>query len=421
MGKKKGKKSTGKKGKKGKKSKEPQMTAKEAILAYQINVQEKKLEDIMYETRGWEEKNNRTSEMNEKLKSEQDLLIAHLLKQSRDMEDFFRDEELSGREDVVISMKEKWYKQREREQDIEVLKKEIEAVEEEITKVQKEVDHWVNYREKGQYDHTKQIQVLQQDINDMEMSFNEMSGHLEGTLEQTKTEIKRYTEDTLDKQKYLASEKAIAQLDKNSRQEVLDNDWLRREVEIHKRDVADLRQTVEDLEKGNLDIMSELFECKIEDLKISRQFYLTQFEDQENLDETGILEMDLAKLSLPDSQPSKMLAIEGPKARPQSAIKKAVEEKVFSLVTASIDTDESDAESTETDLLDNMYFEEEDFSDYLQLGPLELKLLNVSGNQMTIHEPYQLTKEELKVKECNPDKWPVTQTMLKEAIVTSNG
>lgn len=41
------------------------------------------------------------------------------MKQSRDMEDFFRDEELSGREDVVISMKEKWYKQREREQDIE--------------------------------------------------------------------------------------------------------------------------------------------------------------------------------------------------------------------------------------------------------------------------------------------------------------
>lgn len=49
-------------------------------------------------------------------------------------------------------------------------------MEEEIAKVDKQVDYWVNYREKGQFDHTKQIQVLQQDINDMEMSFNEMSG-----------------------------------------------------------------------------------------------------------------------------------------------------------------------------------------------------------------------------------------------------
>ncbi|KAL8608870.1 hypothetical protein ACOMHN_056035 [Nucella lapillus] len=59
MGKKKGKgKKSGKKGK----SKEPQMTAKEAILAYQINIVEKKLEDVRYEIRGWDEKNRRHEE-----------------------------------------------------------------------------------------------------------------------------------------------------------------------------------------------------------------------------------------------------------------------------------------------------------------------------------------------------------------------
>ena len=56
------------------------------------------------------------------------------------------------------------------------------------------------------------------------------SAHLERTLDAAKVDIEKHTEETLDKQKYLATEKAMAKLDKNSRQEVLDNDWLKREV-----------------------------------------------------------------------------------------------------------------------------------------------------------------------------------------------
>ena len=39
---------------------------------------------------------------------------------------------------------------------------------------------------------------------------------------------------------------------------------------IHKREVDALMSTVEELERENLLMMSELFECNIEDLKISR-------------------------------------------------------------------------------------------------------------------------------------------------------
>lgn len=41
-------------------------------------------------------------------------------------------------------------------------------------------------------------------------------------------------------------------------------------MQIHKTEAADLRQEVEDLERDNLVIMADLFECKIEDLKVSR-------------------------------------------------------------------------------------------------------------------------------------------------------
>ena len=46
--------------------------------------------------------------------------------------------------------------------------------------------------------------------------------------------------------------------------------WLFVQVLIHRRDTEDLRLEVEDIERANLEIMADLFECKIEDLKISR-------------------------------------------------------------------------------------------------------------------------------------------------------
>ncbi|XP_033741617.1 coiled-coil domain-containing protein 83-like [Pecten maximus] len=425
MGKKKGKKGKGG-GKKGGKKKEAQMTAKEAILAYQIGIIEKKLEDVMFESRGWEDKNHRHEERNEKLLSEQELLIKHLLKQAKEVEKYFENEEVKTRDDVVLTMKDKWGRQRQKENELAELKKLIAQTEGEITMQEKEVELWLAFRDKGDMEQKKQIQLLKDELVDMEISFGDMKNHLERSQEQATAEINHHTEETVDKQKYLASEKAIGQLDKYSRQEVLDNDWLRREVEIHKAESADLRKEVEELEKANLLVMADLFECKIEDLKVSRNFFLTQFEEGgENLDQTGILEMDLAQISINDTSTddtSNLAIKEAGETMPErcgSATQRAVEKKVFSLAAPPFiehdgDSSSDDDESVDTDLLDNMYFEEEDFSDYLKLGPLEMKLLNVSGVQMPIHIPQALTAEEAAAKDCKPDSWPVTHPMLRE-------
>lgn len=428
MGKKKGKKGGGKKGKKGgKKSKEPQMTAKEAILGYQIGIIEKKLEDVMYETRGWEEKNKKLTDRNTTLLDEQEVLIKHLLEQAKIADQYFSEEEIKRREDVILCMKDKWDRQRELEREIEGVKRQIASVEEEIRLVQKEVDYCKNYRDVEQHKNKKRINLLEADIEDMEASFQEMKTHLERSNERSKNEISSRTENMLDKQKDLATQKAISKLDKYSQREVLDNEWLTREVNLHRKDTEALREKVEGLEKGNLEIMAELFECKIEDLKISRKFFLTQFEENENLEETGVLEMDLGNLSINDRTASKQMvlydsgdgdgAVYKPVVRPKSATQRAVEEKVFSLARGmTVESDEdSDNVSDDTELLDNMFFEEEDWNDYLQLGKVELKLLNVTGQQMPIHVPIQPSEAEIQAKQCNPDTWPVTQPMLKQA------
>ncbi|XP_056014461.1 coiled-coil domain-containing protein 83-like [Ostrea edulis] len=429
MGKKKGGGKKGKKGGKkgGKKSKEPQMTAKEAILGYQIGIIEKKLEDVMYEIRGWEEKNKKLTDRNANLVDEQEVLIKHLLEQAKKADQYFSEEEIKRREDVIMCMKDKWDKQRQLERDIEGVKRQIADVEEEIKTVQKEVDYCKDYRDVEQHKNKKRINLLEADIDDMEASFQEMKSHLEKSNDRAKNEITSRTENTLDQQKDLATQKAISKLDKYSQREVLDNEWLTREVNLHRKDTGALREKVEDLEKGNLEIMADLFECKIEDLKISRKFFLTQFEENENLEETGVLEMDLGNLSINDRPASnQMLLYEGgdgegavskPAARPKSATQKAVEEKVFSLARGmTLESDEdSDNASDDTELLDNMYFEEEDWNDYLKLGKLELNLLNVTGQQMPIHVPLQPTEAEIAAMKCNPDTWPVTPSMLKQA------
>ncbi|XP_076466122.1 coiled-coil domain-containing protein 83-like [Babylonia areolata] len=407
----------GKKGKKGKsgkkKSKEPQMTAKEGILAYQINVVEKKLEDVQYEIRGWEEKNRRHEERNEKLKEEQELLLQHLLKTARDVSKVFENEEIKSRDDVIVSMKDKWARQREREKELEELKSQIARKMVDMEEVQKDVDKWREFRDVGSHLQQTQITVLEQELRDMQTSFDEMSTHLHQNLLTTRSEIEKYTEETLAQQKDKASDKAMAQLDKNDRQEVLDNDWLKKEVHIHRRETGKVRERVEDLERSNLVMMSKLFDCTVEDLKVSRNFYLTQFDESENLEKTGILEMDLSQLSPLDPDTDSLASVPVKRsARPKSATQKAVEDKVFSLP----DVEESDDDEASIEGFDNMMLEEEDFDDYLRLGPVELKLLSIAGSAMPIHGMERPSTAEMVLKDCNPDTWPVTQHMLKKAI-----
>ena len=76
-------------------------------------------------------------------------------------------------------------------------------------------------------------------------------------------------------------------------------------------------------------------------------------------------------------------------------------------------TPESDA----LDPFDNYYnFNDEDMNEYLQLGPLELKLLSLSGEQKPIYIQGGNSAEEIRAQQYNPQNWPVTQPMLKTAV-----
>ncbi|BFZ09369.1 hypothetical protein BsWGS_12409 [Bradybaena similaris] len=419
---KKGKKS--RKGKKGKKGamKEPQMTPQEAILAYQINVIEQKLEDILYETRGWEERNQRNRIRNDRLKQEEENLLKNLLKANRSEVKLLPGEEIKTREDVVDFMKETWRRRNEREEEIEDIKRQITRTEEEIQTAAEEVSYWRSFQQSGQHKLQTQIKLLEQELADIEISFEDMAAYSTRDNEKAISAMQKETEEILSQQKDKASERAMDRMNKKDRQEMLDNNWLNREVAIHRVETEKVRTFVEMLERENLQLMSELFDCSVEDLKVS-SFFLTQFADSENLDHTGILEIDLAKITVPSEEEFEQQVFKSIANRPKSAVQKAVEDKVFSLASrrsSNDDTedisDDEDNDQMQSGTYESCSVEEGSFEDYLQLGPLELKLLSVTGQRMPIHK-VEPPPEELESKKWNPDEWPVTVAMLKGPLL----
>ncbi|XP_072036467.1 coiled-coil domain-containing protein 83-like [Amphiura filiformis] len=432
MGKKGKKKGSGKKsGKKsaksvsGKKPAEPQMTIREAIIAYQINVKEKALEDFMYEIKGLEETNARHKERNERLKEEQLFHIRNLLKQSKERDKELEQSNVVNKEQVDIALKEKWEAAQVEDKLIDALTLEIKKKEKEIANEKNTVAKWEAYKETGRHEHATHIKLLDEELTDMRASFDEMKGHLERTLNIAKDKIKTSTEDRLSEQKHIASQKAMTKLDKWSTQEVMDNDWLKREAELHRVETKQLALDVEELERQNLELMSTLFDCRIEDLKISRNFYLNQFGDHDNLeeDDRGLLESDLAKLDFEERPAIEAPKVVARKPRPASATQRAVEERVFALQPLADDDDDDDEEEEEDgawggededeDLDHYLQYDDENFGEYLNLGPVELKLLRVIGHHAPLHHPDKLSDAEAEAKLAAPDVWPVTPDMLR--------
>ncbi|XP_077976996.1 coiled-coil domain-containing protein 83-like [Glandiceps talaboti] len=454
MGKKGKKKSGGGGGKSGKKKSgkkkggaSDQMTFKEAMLGYQISIKEKSIEEFMFEIKQLEEKNQRHKERNERLKEEQMYHIKTLLKQAKEREKELEQATVVGKEQVEANMKENWRVAKEEEKKLVDLGEQIKLLDKRLEDTRKEVSIWQEYKNNGQHKHATQIRILEQELVDMQSSFDEMKSHLEKTLEKAKSEIGKTTDEKLNSQKEIASEKAMKTLDKWSAQEVMDNDWLKKEAVIHREETEKLKEYVEQLEKENLQVMSGLFECRVEDLKISRNFYLTQFEDDDNI-EDGILEMDLSAIDFKEDAGEKMFAIEAPpsvrseasshsKSRPKSATQRAVEQKVFSITSVEEESEDgSDVDVVQDDedydgdddlteeekaaadaYLDNYFsLEDEDYDDFLKLGPLELKLLSITGTQKPLHPPKKMTAEEADAKASAPDEWPVTRDMLQQVV-----
>ncbi|XP_008261309.1 coiled-coil domain-containing protein 83 isoform X3 [Oryctolagus cuniculus] len=312
------------------KPKETKLPTSEALLDYHCQIKENAVERFMFQIKKLREKNQKYHERNRHLKDEQIWHIRNLLKElSEEKSDILP---AVSREDVEEAMKEKWKFERDQEKNL-----------------------------KEQY---------------------------KITLEDARKRIIRETLLQLDRKKEWATQNAVRLIDKSSYREIWENDWLKREIAIHRKEVEKLEKVIHELEEENLVLIDQLFNCRLVDLKIPRRLYLTQAAGQS-------VPLERKPLELPETCPeekSKVQPIEVESRHmmsssvKSSALHLSHQDSIKDAQHLKIDEDElSCPEFGGSDMKYLLYEDEQDFREYVKLGPLEVKLMCVEGKKMPIH------------------------------------
>ncbi|CAM4346801.1 coiled-coil domain-containing protein 83 isoform X1 [Caretta caretta] len=368
--------------------KEARSSFPEALLAFQIQIKEEAINQLLFELKQLKEKNKKYHERNDYLKEEQlghiRSLLSNLKTQGKELEQ----KEVVTRDDVEAAMREKWQYFRDQEILLKELRSKINEVEHKLVVKQAEKDYWLEYRNVGSGEHAKQIKLLENDIHGLKDDVEQMTEYYRHTLEMTKEKMDRLVEKQMDEKKEWATENAVKHIDKTSHREIEENEWLKEEVEIYRKEVSDLEASAQLLEEENIYMIRSLFNCRLQNLKISGHLFLTQGAGLQVQGEE-LLSEDLEGLQCRDYGAKTDAGDESPK----STAPLAIENKVFS--DTQSETEAEKQEDSYEDLwgepmapaLNYLLFEDEkDTQEYSKLGPLGTKLMSVVGRAMPIHE-----------------------------------
>ncbi|XP_034345371.1 coiled-coil domain-containing protein 83 [Arvicanthis niloticus] len=360
--------------------KDSKLPVSEALLDYHREIKENAVERFMFQIKKLRDKNQKYQERNRRLKEEQNWHIRNLIKELK--EEKFDGVPVVTREDVEEAMKEKWEFERNQEANLKEMRIQINETEKLFLEKLSEKEYWEEYKNVGSAQHAQLIVSLQNDIDTVKENAEKMSEQYKVTLEDARKRIIRETLIQLEQRKEWATQHAVRFIDKSNYREIWENDWLKKEITIHKKEVEELESIIHQLEEENLLLIDQLFNCRLVDLKIPRKLYITQAaglqvtpedeslnvpeaDTEENLqlpskgeseDTLDLLLGSSHGTSSSDSQPKKMESKEGSSTEMESSITKYL-----------------------------LHEDEQDFKEYVNLGPLALKLMSVQGKKMPIH------------------------------------
>ncbi|XP_077634543.1 coiled-coil domain-containing protein 83 isoform X1 [Crocuta crocuta] len=391
--------------------KEVQLPTSEALLDYHCQIKENAVERFMAQIKRLREKNQKYHERNRHLKDEQTWHIRNLLKELS--EEKLEESPVVTREDVEEAMKEKWKFERDQEENLKDMRMQINNAEKLFLEKLSEKEYWEEYKKVGSEQHAKLIISLQNDINTVKENSEKMSEHYKVTLEDARKRIIRETLLQLDQKKEWATQNAVRFIDKGSYIEIWENDWLKREIANHRKEVEELENTIHKLEEENLVLIDQLFNCRLVDLRIPRRLYLTQA--------AGLEVPPEAPLELPETfkEESKFQCIEVKSRDLMSSSAESgalyVSHEDSTRYSKDLKTDEKSDSSIQfgaSDMKYLLYEDEQDFKDYVNLGPLQVKLMSVESKKMPIH----FQEKEIPVKFYEDVKSPesyITYRMMK--------
>ncbi|XP_026562586.1 coiled-coil domain-containing protein 83 [Pseudonaja textilis] len=355
--------------------KEPRTYFPEALLAFQIQIKEDVIDQLLGEIRQLEAENERNKERNLQLKFEQIEHIRALLMALKEQEKELEKVEIVTRDDVEKAMMAKWQYIKDQEKLIRDMRFQIHYVEQKLVQKQTEIDYWTAYKNVGSTEHGNQIRFLEQDIKKLKEDLEEMTKFFRISLEEAKERIDKTTLRQLELKKEWATENAVKHIDKISRREIKEYEWLKEEVEAYRKEVSALEEAVHEMEEENIYLINKLFERRLQFLKVPRKLFLTQGAGLQvpgkNLDQEEAEE---------DGMPARELVISvDPKSSEEKRELEKASWKDFEVVYLR--------GMTANQFLPPLLYEDaNDFKEYKELGPLDLKLMCTVGEQMPIHE-----------------------------------
>ncbi|XP_058041661.1 coiled-coil domain-containing protein 83 isoform X1 [Ahaetulla prasina] len=389
-------------------SKEPRTYFPEALLAFQIQIKEDVIDQLLGEIKQLEAENERNKERNQQLKFEQIEHIRALLTALKEQEKELEKIEIITRDDVEKAMMAKWQYIKDQEKLIRDMRFQIHYVEQKLVQKQTEIDYWTVYKNVGSTEHGNQIRFLEQDIKKLKEDLEEMTEFFRISLEEAKERIDKTTLRQMELKKEWATENAVKHIDKISRREIKEYEWLKEEVEAYRKEVDALEEAVSELEKENIYLINKLFERRLQFLKVPRKLFLTQGAglqvpeeriDQEEADEEVMSATELVISVDPESSEERRVSGKQSMDDFEVVYLRGMSKNEF--------------------LPPLLYEDTNDFKEYKELGPLDVKLMCTVGEKMPIHEDMKEMPSKAQLEERYDPSEPskhITYRMIKSVF-----
>ncbi|NWX52847.1 CCD83 protein, partial [Steatornis caripensis] len=173
-----------------------------------------------------------------------------------------------SRDDVEELLKTIWQYVKDKEQLLKDLHSQIEETNRRLSVKQDERDYWLEYKNVGIKTQANKIMNLEKDIKEVKDDLHKATEYYRKALKAVKEENDRLVQRHMKINKEQASENAVRCLDKNSRREIEENEWLKEEVKLYQKEVSDLKASIQLLEEENISLVTKLIDGRLQNLRV---------------------------------------------------------------------------------------------------------------------------------------------------------
>ncbi|XP_059694449.1 coiled-coil domain-containing protein 83 [Haemorhous mexicanus] len=352
---------------------DPESDLPEALLEYHIAAKEAAIARVLFHLEELEEKIKENIKKNVVLNEEQKVLIRRLVRQIEEKEKKRDEKEVVTRDDVEESLKAVFQFVKDKEQLLQDLRSQIEETKKKIVEKQRERDYWLEYKNVGSKIHAERISSLEKDIADVKYELERTEEYYSEALKVVREENQKMFDRHMKLLSEEALKNAVGYLDKNCRREIEENEWLKEEVKIYRKEERDLKAFVQLLEEENTSLVAKLIDIKVQHLRVSGHLFHTKG--------AGLQELPKDEIK----RENRKYAVKTHGKSLRSAFPKIRYDK------KPPDSDEKLQKKFFTPAPDRLLYEyEEEFQAYSKLGPLKRKLLVVGKAVPTCKETEEM-------------------------------